>query len=97
MGVLPLTLMGLFGLLAYHNVRSLAYRTIPLVRRELDKQITKMVLVQVIYNIIVTSPYVIATIAGFIFPMNDQIPFVKTIFITLQNFYFAVSSKKIYL
>jgi hypothetical protein len=34
-----------FGLLAYHNARYLAHRIILLVRRELDKQLTIMVLV----------------------------------------------------
>lgn len=37
---------------------SLAYRTMPLVQRELDKQLTSMVLVQVIYSVIVTLPYI---------------------------------------
>jgi len=46
-----------FGLIAYHNARHLAYRTIPLIRRELDKQLTIMVLVQVLINFCTYLPY----------------------------------------
>jgi len=96
MGTLPLTVMVLFGSLAYYNVRHLAYRTIPLVRRELDKQLTQMVLVQVIYNIFVLIPFVIVTLVVYNLPTNDQITFIHTFVITIHNFYFAVS-KKIFL
>ncbi|CAF3805938.1 unnamed protein product [Rotaria sp. Silwood1] len=58
-GVLPVVITILFGSLAYYNVRRLAYRTLPLVRRELDKQLTVMVLVQVIVNAFTVLPYVI--------------------------------------
>jgi hypothetical protein len=34
--------------MAYHDARTLNYRTLPLVRRELDKQLTAMVLVHVL-------------------------------------------------
>jgi hypothetical protein len=60
-GVLPVTITILFGSLAYRNVRQLAYRTLPLVRRELDKQLTTMVLVQVVHNFFATMPYVVIT------------------------------------
>jgi hypothetical protein len=36
LGVLPVTITVVFGCLAYRNVQQLSYRTIPLVRRELD-------------------------------------------------------------
>ena len=56
---LPVLITALFGLLAYHNVTQLAYRAVPLVRRELDKQLTVMVLVQVVFNFCVLVPYII--------------------------------------
>ncbi|CAF1423290.1 unnamed protein product [Rotaria sordida] len=40
--VLPISITVIFGLLAYRNIQQMAYRTIPLVRRELDKQLTVM-------------------------------------------------------
>jgi hypothetical protein len=56
-GYLPILIVALFGLMAYRNVQQIAYRTVPLVRRQLDKQLTVMVLVQVIVNILAQSPY----------------------------------------
>ena len=59
---LPAVIMTLFGLLAYWNVRHIAYRTVPLVRRELDKQLTSMVLVQVVYEVIFLLTTTVQTI-----------------------------------
>ena len=56
-GVLPVFLTVLFGSLTYRNIQQIAYRTMPLVRRELDKQLTKMVFAQVIYVFIAIVPY----------------------------------------
>lgn len=55
--VLPVLITVLFGSLAYRNVKQIAYRAVPLVRRELDKQLTSMVLVQVVYVFIAIVPY----------------------------------------
>ncbi|CAF1073737.1 unnamed protein product [Rotaria sp. Silwood1] len=60
--ILPLIVTSVFGLLARHNVKNLAHRTIPLVQHYLDKQLTKMVLNQLLYNVIFTLPYTILTI-----------------------------------
>jgi hypothetical protein len=54
--LIPYLITFSFGLMAYRNVQQLAYRTVPLVRRELDKQLTVMVLVQVIYNLFAIGP-----------------------------------------
>ncbi|CAF1155632.1 unnamed protein product [Adineta ricciae] len=70
-GVLPLSIMIVFGLLTYYNIKNLAYRTVPLVRRELDKQLTRMVLVQVIFNSIVLLPYVIVFLTMIYLPSNN--------------------------
>jgi hypothetical protein len=59
LGVLPLSITVLFGCLAYRNIQQLSYRTLPLVRRELDKQLTVMVLMQVVYNVFAITPYTI--------------------------------------
>jgi hypothetical protein len=56
---LPILVNFLFGILAYRNIHQLVYRTVPLVRRELDKQLTIMVFVQVIWNFIVIIPSLI--------------------------------------
>jgi hypothetical protein len=57
-GIVPIAITTIFGTLAYRNVRQIPYRTVPLVRRELDKQLTSMVLVQLVHNIFVIVPYV---------------------------------------
>ena len=59
---LPSAIMTVFGLLAYRNVRNIAYRAVPLVRRELDKQLTSMVLVEVVYDVIFVPMIMIQTI-----------------------------------
>ncbi len=46
-----------FGTSAYHNIKSIPHRTAPLIGRELDKQLTATVLVQVIFNILADSYY----------------------------------------
>jgi len=58
-GILPMIINILFGSMAYWNVRQIPYRTVPLVRRELDKQLTVMVLVQVVCTICFILPYIV--------------------------------------
>jgi hypothetical protein len=56
--VLPFLISIIFGLLTYRNIKQIAYRTVPLYRRRVDEQLTVMILVQIIINIIVTCPYI---------------------------------------
>jgi hypothetical protein len=60
-GVVPLIFTSIFGLLAHINIRNIAHRATPFVQRQLDKQITAMVLNQLLYNTIFTAPYTIVT------------------------------------
>ncbi|CAF4416659.1 unnamed protein product, partial [Adineta steineri] len=43
--------------MAYYNARHLSHRAVPLIRRELDKQLTVMVLVQVLINSCAVLPF----------------------------------------
>jgi len=94
---LPVLLTALFGLLAYHNVLQLAYRAVPLVRRELDKQLTVMVLIQVIFNCCVLVPYIVLNITnlGVSLSRNSysyaQLQLGRNITISVYYWYFAVS------
>lgn len=96
-GALPIFITVLFGCLAYRNVRQIPYRTVPLVRRELDKQLTSMVLVQVVHNFIVIVPYISAVCWAYLAPPSTQslyyIPMTYSIRITglVYYLYFAVS------
>lgn len=58
-GFLPVLISILFGFLAYRNVIQLAYRTVPIIRRELEKQLSAMVFVEVFFNCFATIPYII--------------------------------------
>ena len=58
-GFLPIFVLMTFGSLAFYNVRHLNYRTVPLVRQELDKQLTTMVLLQILLNFVSFVPYTI--------------------------------------
>ena len=93
----PVLFSILFGFLAYRNVRQLAYREIPLVRRELDKQLTRMVLVQVIFNIFTIIPFAIVLFLVFQVPINTEITirknleFANTLTFLLYYVYYAVS------
>ena len=69
----PIIIMTVFGVLAYRNVQQIAYRnvqqiayrTVPMVRRELDKQLTLMVLVQVLCDIVFVTPLAAQILRGF--------------------------------
>jgi hypothetical protein len=96
-GILPIFITILFGLLAYRNVRQIPYRTVPLVRRELDKQLTVMVLVQVIFNCCDIAPFTTVAIymhsAG---TSNDpvitaQLQLISAVATCLYYSYFAVN------
>jgi hypothetical protein len=96
-GTLPIFIPVLFGSLAFRNIRQIAYRTVPLVRRELDKQLTNMVLTQVVFSFFFVAPYVISTV----FPLATNInsdpfrsaQFTAVLLITacFYYLYFAVS------
>ena len=96
-GVLPVSITLLFGSLAYRNVRQIPYRTIPLVRRELDKQLTSMVLVQIVYNFIVLLPYLSVLIVTHSINLvgRSSVDDTLSIYLTVTNIihflYYAVS------
>jgi hypothetical protein len=58
-GFLPVCIVMLFGCMAYINEHQLAHYTLPIVRRELDKQLTTMVLAQVVAHCFAIIPYTI--------------------------------------
>jgi hypothetical protein len=61
-GILPVIITVVFGVLAYRNIQQITFQTTPIIRRELDKQLTTMVLVQVIFNFFAIIPYIIMMI-----------------------------------
>ena len=98
---LPVIIMIIFGSLSYRNVQRIAYRTVPLVRRELDKQLTVMVLVEVFYDIIAVTPIIIQSVCFVIIGTpNDlntliQLNFIKNLTTILYYLHFIVGIKNI--
>jgi hypothetical protein len=71
---IPVCITIIFDLLAYYNVTQLAYRTVPLVRRRHEAQLTIMVLIQVIlYFFTVTPTITLRTIISNTGITNDPI------------------------
>jgi len=95
---LPILVNLLFGILAYCNIKQITYRTIPLVRRELDKQLTMMVFIQVLLNFLIIIPSLIIGIILFrTTSLNQQqIQAAHAINSCVFYFYFAVRIKTIF-
>lgn len=97
--ILPLFVTLVFGLLTYRNVQQIAYRTVPLVRRELDKQLTVMILVQDACTFFMILPIAIlglisldTNITGN--PLSDaQFQLANVIAVMLYYIYFSVRKK----
>ncbi|CAF1126249.1 unnamed protein product [Adineta steineri] len=73
-GFLPIVIASSFSILAYHNVRHIVRRQLPIVRRKLDKQITAMVLMRVIIFVCLVLPYVTYRIYTVNFPTSRNMP-----------------------
>jgi hypothetical protein len=90
--------LALFGLLAYRNVQQIAHRTLPLVRRELDKQLTVMVLMQVVVDCFSLLPYSIVNIFALNPNINNDPVYKETvqlsfsILLIIHYLYFSVSA-----
>ncbi len=56
-GLLPIVIASFFSLLAFQNVRRIVRRQLPIVRRRLDRQITALVLIRVIFFVCFVFPY----------------------------------------
>lgn len=94
---LPVSVTVIFGILAYRNVTELAYRALPVVRRDLDKQLTFMVLVHVVYTFCVILPYIVVNMINLGVNTDSssysyaQLELAKNIAMSLFYVYFAVS------
>ncbi|CAF0854334.1 unnamed protein product [Adineta steineri] len=73
-GFLPIAIASSFSILAYHNVRHIVRRQLPIVRRKLDQQMTAMVLMRVIAFVCLASPYSGYRIYVTNFPTSRSMP-----------------------
>ena len=96
-GFLPNGLTALFAYLLYRNLKTITYRTIPLVRRELDKQFSNMLLIQVIYNVCVLLFYNIINVTlPYLMRSTNSVTIARTQFlhmlsVSIYNSYSSVS------
>jgi hypothetical protein len=81
-----------FGLMAYHNARGLTRRKIPIVRRKLDKQLTKMILVQILIYICTILPYSIQSMYALIIKNNESIFRAKMKLISIITLHLSILS-----
>lgn len=73
-GILPVVIAAFFSILAFQNVRRIVRRQIPIVRRRLDKQMTTLVLLRVIFFVLFLLPYVAYRIFVINFPVSSTKP-----------------------
>jgi hypothetical protein len=76
-GLLPIVIASFFSLLAFRNVRRIVRLQLPIVRRRLDRQMTAMVLMRVIFFVCLALPFSIYRIyvINFPVPRSQPMPF----------------------
>ena len=98
-GLLPLLITVVFGLLAYRNIKQIAYRTVPLVRRTTDIQMTNMVLTHIVFDLFTLVPYIAVSIVALEPTMSNDpivaacVQFLRIVSIYLYYFYFVVGKR----
>jgi hypothetical protein len=70
-GLLPVVIASLFSLLAFQNVRRIVRRQLPIARRRLDRQMTAMVLIDVVFFVSWAFPYSCYRIYAINFPISQ--------------------------
>jgi hypothetical protein len=73
-GLLPIVIASFFSLLAFQNVRRIVRRQLPILRRRLDRQMTAMVLIRVVFFVCFAFPYSIFRIYAINFPISRSQP-----------------------
>lgn len=95
-GFAPLLTTLVFGLLAYRNIKQAAHRTVPLVRRATDHQLTNMVLIHIVFDLFTLVPYIVVSIIALDPTLNNDlnvaacIQFLRVVSIYFYYFYFVV-------
>ncbi|CAF0987906.1 unnamed protein product [Adineta steineri] len=97
-GFLPIVIASTFSILAYHNVRRIVRRQLPIVRRKLDKQITAMVLMRVIAFVCLVLPYNAYRTYATNFPTSRSVPMayavgrlLQAILLSINNINFVIN------
>jgi hypothetical protein len=88
-GFLPITTASLFSLLAFRNVRRIVCRQIPIVRRRLDRQMTAMILIRVVFFACLIFPYSFYRIYAINHPVSRSQPVAFAIAQLVQAFFLS--------
>ncbi|CAF4285811.1 unnamed protein product, partial [Adineta steineri] len=91
-GFLPIIIASLFSMLAYHNVRHIVRRQLPIIRRKLDKQITAMVLMRVIAYVCLVVPYNAYRIYSINYPTSRSVPMAYAVGRLLQAILMSINN-----
>ncbi|CAF0865588.1 unnamed protein product [Adineta steineri] len=89
-GFLPVVIASAFSILAYHNVRHIVRRQLPIVRRKLDKQITAMVLMRVIAFVCLVLPFNAYRIYDINFPTSQSMPMAYAVGQLIQAIFVSI-------
>jgi hypothetical protein len=73
-GLLPIVIASFFSLLAFENVRRIVRRQLPILRRRLDRQMTSMVLIRVIFFVGLGLPFITFRIYAINNPVSQSQP-----------------------
>lgn len=73
LGLVPVLTMVIFASLAFFNIRTIASRHVHIIRLSRDRQVTAMVLVQVVFIVLSTVPYIISNIYSLSLVTTDQL------------------------
>ena len=87
--LLPLIAV-VFGIMAYYNARDLTCRTIPVLRREFDKQLTAMILVQILIYFYTYLPYSIQSMYALMMKSNTSDFQAKMKLASIVTLYFSI-------
>jgi hypothetical protein len=98
LGILPVITMITFALLAFFSIRTIANRHIHIERLSRDRQLTAMVLIQVVFIVVTTVPYIISNIYSLSFVTTDQLLLARCNLINSITilFYYASSAVSFY-
>ena len=94
---LPICTTCIFGVLTLRNIKNMARRTLPVVRRALEKQLTIMVLLQAVVMLFTNIPYIITYLLQASLDLTDypvisaQIQFAFSVTMCFLYMSFAVS------
>lgn len=89
-GFIPITTSSLFSLFAFRNVRRIIRRQTPIGRRQLDRQMTAMVLLRVIFFFCLIFPYSFYRIYAINYPVSKSQAFAYAVAQLLQAVFLSL-------